>query len=128
MWSVLRSAASVLAGYLVFAGSAVLLFQLTGRDPHAPQDLAFTVLTVMYGILFAWLGGRLAARLSSSHPSRHAGLVAAMIALGATISLIASPGAGATWSQWSALLLMAPCAWAAGLGRREHLSGTAPGK
>ena len=40
-------------------------------------------------------------------------LLAGLIALGAAGSMIASPAADARWSQWAALLLMAPCAYLA---------------
>ena len=108
--SILRSTAAGLAGYVVFAASAGLLFQLSGRDPHAAQSTPFMLLTTAYGMLFAALGGMLAMRIARVRPSAHAVGVAALIALGATISLIASPGAGATWTQWGAILLMAPSA------------------
>lgn len=41
----------------------------------------------------------------------HALLVALLIATGATVSLLTSPAADASWSQWGALIFMAPCAW-----------------
>ncbi len=108
-----RSVAAVLIGYVVFAGSAVLLFNAAGRDPHAPQSLGFIIFTVVYGILFAGLGGLLAARIAPKKPTVHAALVSLLIALGATVSLLAAPGAGSTWSQWAALIFMAPSAWGA---------------
>jgi hypothetical protein len=94
LWGVpfLRSVLAVVLGYAVFAVSGGLLFKVAGRDPHAAQDLWFVVLAVIYGMVFAGL-----------------------IAVGTTVSPVKS--AGATWSQWSAILLMAPCAWGAG-GRR----------
>jgi len=102
-------------GYAVFAVSGGLLFRVAGRDPHAVQDLWFVVLAVVYGMVFAGLGGVVAARLAPSRGAVHAGVVTGLIALGAMVSLVKS--AGATWSQWSAILLMAPCAWGAG---RRH--------
>src|SRR4051812_13012318 len=106
----LRSVFAVISGYLVFAVSAVLLFQVSGAAPHAQQSVAFMRFTVAYGMMFAAVGGSLAVRIAASRPMLHAGFVAGLIALGAAISLIASPGAGSTWSQWTAILLMAPCA------------------
>ena len=117
LWGVrlLRSLLAVVLGYAVFAVSGGLLFRVAGRDPHAVQDLWFVVLAVVYGMVFAGLGGVVAARLAPSRGAVHAGVVTGLIALGATVSLVRS--AGATWSQWSAILLMAPCAWGAG---RRH--------
>ena len=110
----LRSLAAVLGGYLIFAFSAVALFQLSGRDPHAPQPLWFAVASVAYGMAFAALGGFVAARLAPARARLHAAGVALVLALGATVSLVASPGGGATWSQWAALALMAPSAYFGG--------------
>ena len=110
---IVRSALAVILGYVVFAASAVLLFNTARRDPHAPQKLGFIVFAVFYGVTFAGLGGLLAARIAPAKAMLHAALVALIIALGAIVSLVARPGAGSTWSQWTALVLMAPSAWAA---------------
>ena len=117
LWGVpfLRSVVAVVLGYAVFAVSGGLLFQVARRDPHAVQEVWFVVLAVIYGMVFAGLGGVVASRLAPSRGAVHAGVVTGLIALGATVSLVKS--AGATWSQWSAILLMAPCAWGAGRGR-----------
>jgi|tagenome__1003787_1003787.scaffolds.fasta_scaffold19788802_1 hypothetical protein len=111
--STLRSIAAVILGYAVFAVSAVLLFNIAKRDPHAPQSLGFMLFAVIYGMVFAALGGLLAARIAPRKGTVHAAFVAMVIALGATVSLIAAPGAGSRWSQWTALTLMAPSAWVA---------------
>jgi FtsH-binding integral membrane protein len=116
---VLHSVFAILAGYLTFALSAVALFQLSGRDPHAPQPLWFVVVAVVYGMAFAGLGGCVATRIAPVRSQRHAGILAVVVALGATVSLIASPGAGATWSQWSAITLMAPSAYLGGVLTRR---------
>jgi hypothetical protein len=121
---VLRTLGAVIGGYLIFALSAVALFQLTGRDPHAPQPLWFIVASVAYGMAFAGLGGVVAARLAPTRSLLHAGSVAVVLALGATVSLVTSPGAGATWSQWAALALMAPSAYLGGhLATRSQRAG-----
>ena len=111
---VLRTIAAVTVGYLIFALSAVALFRLSGRDPHAPQPLGVVIASVIFGMVFAALGGVVAARLAPSRALRHAGGGAVLLALGAGVSLVASPAADATWSQWAALALMAPNAWVGG--------------
>ena len=90
------------------------LFQLSGRDPHAPQPLWFVVTSVVYGMVFAALGGFVAARVAPARGLRHAAGVAILLALGASVSLLASSGDDATWSQWTALALMAPSAYVGG--------------
>ena len=111
---VLRTVAAVIVGYLIFALSAVSLFRLSGRDPHALQPLGFVIASVIYGMVFAALGGVVAARLAPSRALLDAGSVAVLLALRAGVSLVASPGADATWSQWAALALMAPSAYVGG--------------
>ena len=81
-----------------------------GANPHAPQSLMFMAGTVVYGIGFAILGGLIAARLAPARPRLHAVVVSLIIAAGATASLFSSPAGDATWSQWTALVLMAPSA------------------
>src|SRR5574338_1382807 len=109
----LRSIVAVAAGYLIFAMSAVLLFQMSGRAPHQPQPLAFEIASVAWGCVFALVAGWLTARIAARQPVFHAGILAGVIALGALGSLVAA--AGAKWTQIAALLVMAPCAWLGGI-------------
>src|SRR5262245_19905366 len=109
----IRSIGAVAAGYFVFAVAAVMLFQLSGRDPHANAPLAFKVATTVWGVVFALVGGWLAAHVSVRRPALHGGLVAAVIAAGAIASLLADR-AGETWSQIVALVVMSPSAWIGG--------------
>lgn len=104
----------MVAGYVVFALSAVLIFQLTGRDPHADAPLTFKIATVVWGAVFALVAGFLAGHVSVRRPSAHAAGVAAVIAAGAIVSMLADPS-GARWSQLAAVVVMAPCAWLGGL-------------
>ena len=121
---VLRTVAAVVGGYLIFVLSAVALFELSGRDPHAPQPFWFVMASVAYGMVFAGLGGFVAARLAPTRSLLHAGSVAVALALGASVSLVTSPSADATWSQWTALAFMAPSAY---LGGRLATHSQRPG-
>ena len=119
---VLRSIAAVVAGYVVFAGSAALLFQLSGIDPHAPSSAGFKIGSIIWGVVFALVAGWLTARVAARRPGAHAAVLALLIAAGALISLLASSPAS-VWSQMAALVLMAPAAWIGGvLVRVEHLA------
>jgi len=109
----LRSIGAVAAGYLVFAVSAVLLFQLSGRAPHQAAPPAFEAASVIWGAVFALVGGWLTARVAGKRPATHAAALAGVIALGAFASLIAQWN-DAHWSQLAAIVVMAPCAWAGG--------------
>jgi hypothetical protein len=120
-----RSVAAVVFGYLIFAVSAVLLFQISGQAPHAPASPAFMVGSTLYGVVFAALSGYVAGRLARHHPVRHASAVAGLIALGAAASLLGQARSGGVWSQLAALLLMAPAAWVGGYWRSRQAAGGA---
>ena len=116
----LRSIAAVIIGYLVFAVSAVALFRLSGRDPAALQPPSFVVLSVLYGMFFAALGGYIAAAIARRNELLHAGIVAGVLALLAGFSMVAQPGQASVWSQVAAVGLMAPSALGGGLARRRR--------
>jgi hypothetical protein len=120
--AIVRSVFAVFLGYVVFGGSAVLLFQFSGHQPHAVASLSFEVGTVVYGMLFAMVGGWVAAWVAAVRPIKHGILLAGVIAIGAIISLVFS-NAAATWSQWSALLLMAPMAIVGSYLRARQIRG-----
>jgi hypothetical protein len=92
--NLVRNVVAVILGYAVFAVSAVLLFRIAGRDAYAAQSPGFTILAVIYGIVFAGVGGLVAARIGPTKSTAPAGFVALIIALGATVSLVANPGSG----------------------------------
>ena len=99
--------------------SAVLLFQMSGRAPHQAQPVAFEIASIVWGCVFALVAGWLTARIAARKPAVHAGILAGVIALGALASLIGDVS-GAKWSQISALVIMAPCAWMGGLVSRAR--------
>jgi RsiW-degrading membrane proteinase PrsW (M82 family) len=110
----LRSVGAVIVGYLVFAVSAVTLFAVTGRDAHAEAPVWFMVGSTLYGMLFAFVGGYIAARLAGRSPVGHALAITAIIALGTLVSIFTRPAGGTIWSQLTALFLMAPLATVGG--------------
>lgn len=105
-----RSVFAIVAGYLVFGVSAALLFSLSGRDPHAAPSAQFAVVSVTYGVLFAGLAGFVAASLSRRRPVLHAGILAAILAAVALLSLALQFRTGSVWSELATLFLMAPAA------------------
>jgi hypothetical protein len=104
----MRGVLGVVSGYVIFAGSAVLYFRLANVDPHSPAVVSFEMLTLAYGLAFALLGGFVAGKVARRTDLMSGILLALVIALGATVSIIARPGAGALWTQTAALLLFAP--------------------
>ena len=103
----MRVFTGVILGYLVFAGSAFLLFRITGHNPHVQASISFEISTIMYGMLFAWLAGYIASFVGGRPDAMAAWIVGAVIAIGAIVSMIMTV---VSWSQLSALLFMAPMA------------------
>jgi uncharacterized membrane protein YhaH (DUF805 family) len=106
---ILKAIGAAIGGYLVFALTAVALGQLSGRNLHAAQPAWFVGLTTVYGMVFAALGAILAARVAP-HRGWAVTIMTSLVVAGAVGSLIASPATDARWSQWMALLFMAPSA------------------
>jgi hypothetical protein len=120
----MRLTFAIVTGYLVFAFSAALLFQLSGHDPHAAPGIGFAVLGILWGIAFAALGGYVAV-ITSRRETLAGGVgVSVVLAVFAGISLAADHG-NSIWSQVAALVLMAPAAtlggWMALAMRRRRL-------
>ncbi len=119
----IRSIGAIATGYVIFAASAVLLFQLSGVDPHAPASAGFKIGSIVCGIVFALVAGWLTGRVAAQREGTHAAILAVVIALGALVSLLASRS-GSIWSQVAALVFMAPAAWVGGvLGGRGSAIG-----
>ncbi len=116
----MRAFLAVVAGYLIFAVSAVLLFRLANVDPHSPAGMGFKALTVAYGLAFAHIAGFVAGRIAGRADLVCGIALAVVIALGATISMIARSGTGALWTQTAALVLFAPSALAGDWTRRRR--------
>ena len=121
---VFRRVLGVLFGYVIFAASAVLLFRLSGRDPHVQQDAAFVVGSIAYGMFFAAVGGYVSGAVGGGRARNQAIWTGVIIALGATVSLLAGPKAGSLWSKVGALVLMAPSTTVGGM-IRERWGGRA---
>jgi hypothetical protein len=108
MIALLRSVVAVLIGYIVFAVSAYAVFRLSGHAAHAVASVPFMLVSIASGVVFAIVGGYIAAWLAGRRPLAHAVAMAVLLAVGATVSLASTLGHGAIWSQVAALTLMAP--------------------
>ena len=113
----MRSAIAVLAGYLLFAIGAGLLFGVSGRDPKVWPGIGFAVFSTLYGMAFAFAAGCVAARLARRKPVHHAAAEAAVIALVAAMSMLLQAQGASIWSEVAVLLFMAPAAAASGFSR-----------
>lgn len=113
----LRVIAGIIVGYLIFAVPSFLLFRLTHVDPHAPANLSFEFIAVVYGIFFALLGGYVGATMSRK--LWVALVIAVIIATGAIFS-IAATSINGSWSPLAALIFMVPAAFVGGWFRMRH--------
>jgi surface polysaccharide O-acyltransferase-like enzyme len=116
-----KSVLAVLVGYLVFGISAILLFQVAGVDPQQEPQFGFRIWSTLYGVFFALAGGYIAARIAGKKEVTHASAVACILAVIATVSLIAQPGHGLLWSQIAALGFMTPAAILGGVVRARQV-------
>ncbi len=100
-------------GYLVFAVSAVLLFNLAVIDPHAEATIGLIALVVIYGGVFAFVGGYLTRLIAASKTMAPNFALAILMAVFAAFSLFKSPGTH--YTQVAAIFLFAPLSVAGGL-------------
>ena len=118
-----RSALAVIIGYFIFALPAFAFFQITGQPAHQAAPIPTMLAGVTFGMVFASLGGYVAAWLARRRPPAHAIAVAASLAPGSAILLLSTLGKGAVWSQVAAFALMAPAAVFGGWLRLRRLAG-----
>lgn len=115
--SVIRSILAVLAGYAVFAVSALLVFGLSGQKPHADASAGFKTLAIIVGTGFAVAGGYLTALIARKSPIAHSTALGVLLASIAAWSIHASPVKDPIWSQVYAIFFMAPGAVLGGIFR-----------
>ena len=78
-------------------------------------------------MLFAGLGGYVAARFAGRSPLGHAAAVGVLIAAGAAIAMLNRRPGDSSWLPLMALVLMAPPALLCGLLHRRRASEPQPG-
>ena len=105
-----RSAAAVIAGYLVFGVATGLLFAVVSQDPHSVAGTGYMIGTTLYGAFFAALGGFLTASMANTSRMGHVAVLAGIIAGGAVVSILTRASDEAMWSQLAAIVIIAPAA------------------
>ncbi|HZE87685.1 MAG TPA: hypothetical protein VE090_05805 [Methylomirabilota bacterium] len=117
----MRGIIAVIIGYLIFAVSAVLLFQFSGRNIHSSVEGSFMLITIIYGIIFATVGGYTTAFIAKHSPLKYAKALAILMGSLALISLLSQLGKVDPWSQLAALFFMTPAAFLGGLIRAKQM-------
>ncbi|MEP6787410.1 MAG: hypothetical protein ABJB40_03200 [Acidobacteriota bacterium] len=102
----IRNILAVIAGYLIFAVTAVALFSLSGIDPHTDASVPKVGLVVVYGAVFAAIGGYAAHLIASSKTLTVNYVLSFIIAGFAVFSLFAS--SGSHYTQVATIFLFAP--------------------
>jgi drug/metabolite transporter (DMT)-like permease len=115
----MRTFLSILAGYAIFALSAVALFQISGAEPHKNASPAFMVGTTLYGMFFVFLAGYTATRIARRTDNGAGAIVMVIIAAAALGALIALPDGDSPWSVIATLAFMAPMALVGGIVARR---------
>ena len=110
----MRTALGVLAGYAIFAVSAIALFALAGREPHEPATALFMVASTVYGMVFAFVAGYVAGAIARRHDRMASTILAVVIAVIAGVSTVGARGTGSVWSQLATIVVIAPCVLAGG--------------
>ncbi len=109
----IRKILSILVGYILFVVTSILLFKISGQDPHQPSTLNFQLLTALYGALFSFLSGLVVPVIARTKTINLNYILAFIIAGFASFSLIKSEGSH--WSQLFAILIFAPASIFGGL-------------
>jgi hypothetical protein len=122
--SLLRSIAAVVTGYLVFGLSTAVLFGIADQDPHSSASRAYMIGTILYGAVFAGIGGFLTAWMATARRMIHVAILAGIIAGGALVSILMRSADDPLWSQIAAIVIIAPAAIVGGWLRVRSLPPT----
>ena len=114
---ILRNIAAVIIGYLIFAVSAVMLFQISGIDPHAGARPGVVLLVVVFGAVFSFIGGFVAKLIAHSGSLIPNLVLAILIFSFAAFSLARSPGSH--YTQIAAMVVFTPISLLGGYFRRK---------
>ncbi|OOQ59587.1 hypothetical protein [Mucilaginibacter pedocola] len=97
---------AVIAGYMVFAISSVLLFNLTHHHPHADAPLSFKLITIAYGAFFSILAGAVVQLIAKQNKLTLNYILAGLMFVLAGTSMALS--SGSHWTQLFAMFIFAP--------------------
>jgi hypothetical protein len=117
----IRKILAVIISYVIFAASAVLLFNLTGQKPHAEATVNFKIITAAYGIFFSVLSGLVLQLIAQTKSLTLNFVLAFIMAAFAAISLLTS--GGSHWTQLFAIIIFAPASLLGGVIYLKRKSG-----
>ena len=104
--NMIRKILSIIAGYAIFAVTALALFKLSKQDPHADPSTLFVILTAVYAIICSFLTGLVTQLIARTKNLKINYLFALIIAGIAAFSSFKS--AGNHWTQLLAIFIFSP--------------------
>jgi uncharacterized protein YqhQ len=111
--NMIRKILSIVAGYAVFVVSSVILFEISGQDPHENASITFIAVSSVYGAFFSFVGGFVVQLIAKSDKLSLNYILAFIIAGFAAFSLIKLDGNH--WTQIIAMVIFAPLSILGGL-------------
>jgi ABC-type Fe3+-siderophore transport system permease subunit len=102
----IKKISGVIVGYAVFVISSILLFQLSGKNPHQEVEIGFKIITLIYGAVFSIISGFVVQLIAKSKNLKLNYILAFIIAGFATFSLIKA--SGSHWTQLFAIFIFTP--------------------
>ncbi|PWB23672.1 hypothetical protein [Flavobacterium sp. HTF] len=109
----LKRILGVIAGYAIFVISSVLLFRVSGVNPHSDSSQLFMILTFVYGTVFSFIGGLITQVISKTGNLKVNYVLFIIMAGFATFSFFNS--SGSSWTQLLAIFVFAPVSVLGGL-------------
>jgi RsiW-degrading membrane proteinase PrsW (M82 family) len=103
----------VIIGYAIFVVTSLLLFKLSGQNPHDQATIPFKIFTAIYGAVFSFVSGFVLQVIAKTKNLNLNYILAFIIAGFATFSLIKSDGSH--WTQLFAIIIFAPISILGGL-------------
>jgi uncharacterized membrane protein len=108
-----RKILSIIIGYLVFAVTALALFEFAGQNAHSNPTNIFAFFAAIYGAFFSFLAGLVSQYVAKTSNLKINYVLAFMIAAFATFSLLKT--VGNHWTQLLAIFIFAPVSILGGL-------------
>ncbi len=109
----IRKILSIILGYAIFVITSLVLFRISGQNPHSNPEIGFVVLTVIYGAVFSFIAGFSTQLIAKTRNLKINYVLAIIIAGFATFSLFKSQGNH--WTQLLAIFIFAPTSILGGL-------------
>ncbi|MFC2124928.1 hypothetical protein ACFLU5_08970 [Bacteroidota bacterium] len=102
----LRSALSVIIGWLVYGISVGILFGMTGVNPYGESSAFFKIGSTFYGIVFSFIGGFVTALISKQKQFLHSLALSFLHILIALTAMYFTEGNH--WFEWVNIFIIAP--------------------